>query len=49
VYDATGKVVAAMSIVGPTNRITLDRLEDYASIVRRIAYAASKALGFLND
>ena len=49
VYDATGKVVAAMSIVGPTNRITLDRLEDYASIVRHVAYSASKTLGFLND
>jgi len=46
VFDAKGRIIAAISIVGPTNRLTLDRLEHYASIVRRVAFAASKVLGF---
>ena len=38
-------VKAAISITGPTNRISLDRIEEYAEIVCRVACQVSHTLG----
>ena len=45
ILDGNGKVIGAISITGPTNRIQLERVEDFAENVRRIAHQASRALG----
>ena len=45
IADANEKVVGAVSITGPTNRMQLDRVEEFAEIVCRIAHLASRALG----
>jgi len=45
IRDVQGRVVAAISITGPTTRLTLERLREYAEVVQRIAALASSALG----
>lgn len=44
ICDDTGKVIAALSITGPTSRIQLDRVDEYAEIVKRIASRVTEAL-----
>lgn len=46
VLDREGKIVAALSIVGPTSRIRETDLERLAKIVKEIAARASTALGY---
>ncbi len=48
VYDAQGRVVAAISITGPTSRLTLERLGEYSEVVRGVAARASSALGYVD-
>jgi DNA-binding IclR family transcriptional regulator len=45
IRDGNGRVIAALSITGPTNRLGVDRVEEYAGIVRKIAGQASRLLG----
>lgn len=46
VRDAAGEAVAAISISGPTSRITPARFEDYGTAVRECAGRISAALGY---
>ncbi|MGC9529421.1 MAG: IclR family transcriptional regulator [Candidatus Bipolaricaulaceae bacterium] len=49
VHDAQGLVVAAISITGPTSRLTVERLGEYAEVVRGVAARASRALGHAGE
>jgi DNA-binding IclR family transcriptional regulator len=44
IHDESGAVIAALSITGPTSRIQLDRVDEYAQIVKRIASKVTEAL-----
>ena len=44
IHDETGQVIASLSITGPTSRIQLDRVDEYAQIVKRIACKVTEAL-----
>ena len=46
VYDAGGRIVAAVGISGPTSRITLERIALLAQDVRAIAERISHELGY---
>ncbi|MEM3485189.1 MAG: IclR family transcriptional regulator [Candidatus Methanomethyliaceae archaeon] len=47
VFNTYGKIVAALSIIGPIHRIKDDKIKDYAALVRRVALEASAYLGFV--
>lgn len=49
ILDREGKIVAALSIVGPTSRIHEKDLERLAKIVKEIAAQASTALGYSTE
>ncbi len=44
IYDDAGLVIAALSITGPTSRIQLDRVDEFAQIVKRVASKVTEAL-----
>ena len=44
IHDDTGQVIAALSITGPTSRIQLDRVDEYAEIVKRVASRVTEVL-----
>jgi len=44
IFDASDRVIAAISITGPTSRIRIERVEEYAEIVKRIAAKVTDAL-----
>jgi len=46
VFDSSGRVVAAMSIAGPTYRLSLDRLHQLSKDVIRVTQGLSKQLGY---
>jgi IclR family transcriptional regulator, KDG regulon repressor len=45
VFDATGKPIAAITISGPTIRLTDDKVSEYASRVMAVAKEVSQAMG----
>jgi DNA-binding IclR family transcriptional regulator len=45
VRDSSGHTIAAISITGPTSRISLERVGEYAEIVKRVGQQASETLG----
>ena len=45
VFDATGKPIAAITISGPTIRVTDDKVSEYASLVMAAAKKVSQAMG----
>jgi len=45
VFDATGKPIAAITISGPTIRMTDDKISEYASRVMAVAKEVSQAMG----
>ena len=45
VFDATGKPIAAITISGPTIRMTDDKVSEYASLVMAVAKKVSQAMG----
>jgi len=47
IYDYAGKVIASMSISGPSVRITVDKEEGYAKILVETCRVISKELGYL--
>lgn len=49
VRDYSGKVIAAISIAGPTSRLTLDRMDVVSGHVIRVAAQLSERLGFHID
>ena len=44
--DHSGKVIAAISIAGPTTRMTLDSLEEMAKLVVEAGLEISRELGY---
>jgi len=44
ILDDGGQVIAALSITGPTSRIRMDRVDEYAKIVKRVASRVTEAL-----
>jgi DNA-binding IclR family transcriptional regulator len=46
VRDHTGKVIAALSISGPTSRITKERVPELSRLVVNVSSQISAALGF---
>jgi DNA-binding IclR family transcriptional regulator len=46
VYDRKNRCVGAMSVSGPTSRMTTERVERLAPVVRQIADELSRQLGF---
>ncbi len=44
IHDDSGQVIAALSITGPTSRIQLERVDEYARIVTRVASKVTEAL-----
>ena len=49
VFDHAGRVVAAMSVSGPTSRVTLDRVEELGRLVKRTAEGVSERLGYRRE
>jgi DNA-binding IclR family transcriptional regulator len=49
VFNARGRVIAAVSISGPTLRLSLAKLEALADSLRETAAAISTSLGFLAE
>ncbi len=47
ILNENGKVIAAASITGPTSRILLERVEEYAEVVKRIGIRVGEALSTL--
>jgi IclR family KDG regulon transcriptional repressor len=45
IRDYSGKVIAAISIAGPTTRLTMDNMENMAELVVKAALEISKELG----
>jgi IclR family acetate operon transcriptional repressor len=45
IRDWEGRVVAAISIIGPTARITKQRLSELAPIIKDYAFRISQAMG----
>lgn len=46
IFDATGKVVAAITLSGPTIRLTDDKVSEHATRVMAAAAQVSQAMGF---
>lgn len=46
IWDHRGRVVAAISVAGPSNRFTDDRIRKYVELVRQGAAEISRALGY---
>jgi len=49
IFDATGQVVAAVGLAGPTQRLPKTKIRQYASMVAHCAQAISRRLGYLPD
>jgi IclR family acetate operon transcriptional repressor len=49
IRDGKGHVIAALSITGPTSRLTVEQVDEYAGIVRSVADQASRSLSFSGD
>jgi IclR family acetate operon transcriptional repressor len=49
VFDHNGDAVAGISVSGPEQRLTLKRLEELATNVRRSAFALSERIGYSTD
>jgi DNA-binding IclR family transcriptional regulator len=47
VFEASGKVVAAVSVSGPTTRVTREKVPVFAAAAKNAAAAISKSLGYL--
>jgi IclR family acetate operon transcriptional repressor len=45
IFDVTGRVIAAISVSGPTSRISRERLPELCDLVRRASQAISAELG----
>ena len=46
IRDYTGNVIAGISVSGPTNRMTMKKIDEIKSIIKDIAEEISAALGF---
>jgi len=48
IRDAQGRVVAAISIAGPSHRFTPERVQRYIQLVQQAAQEISHALGYVS-
>lgn len=46
IFDANGDITAVMTISGPTQRFTVERMEEYALVVKQMADQVSRELGY---
>lgn len=46
VYDHQGKLVGAIGISGPAGRVTLERIDEFGTVVKGVAGALSARLGY---
>ena len=46
VFEASGKVVAAVSVSGPTTRVTREKVPVFAAAAKNAATVISKSLGY---
>src|SRR6185312_3319534 len=46
IFEASGKITAALSVSGPTTRVTRERVPAFASAAKSAAMAISRSLGF---
>lgn len=46
VYDFRGKAVGAIGISGPAGRVTLERMADFATIVKEVSQSLSNRMSF---
>lgn len=46
IFEASGKITAALSVSGPTTRVTRERVPAFASAAKSAATAISRSLGF---
>jgi len=46
IRDYTGNVIAAISVSGPTNRMTMKKIDEFKTYILEIACNISKALGY---
>lgn len=49
IFDHSARVVAALSVSGPTTRVTPDRVEELGRLVKRAAEGISERLGFRRE
>jgi IclR family transcriptional regulator, KDG regulon repressor len=49
IFDVTGKVLYAVSIVGPSYRFTLDKARQFASLLIITAMEISEKLGYFKN
>jgi DNA-binding IclR family transcriptional regulator len=46
IKDADGRIISAISVSGPSNRLTDERIKDYVPIIRAAAAGISRRLGY---
>jgi DNA-binding IclR family transcriptional regulator len=46
IFEASGKIAAAVSVSGPTTRVTRERVSTFAAAARSAARAVSRSLGY---
>ena len=46
IFESSGKIAAALSVSGPTTRVTRERVPAFASLAKNAAMAISKTLGY---
>jgi DNA-binding IclR family transcriptional regulator len=46
VFDSSGKVAAALSVSGPTSRVTKEQVPSFAAMAKNAATAISRSLGY---
>ncbi len=49
IRNHTGRIIASMSVSGPVNRVTQEKMHELVPVVIRHAVRLSQALGFSND
>ena len=49
IRDYTGNVIAAISVSGPTNRMTMKKIDEFKTYISEISCNISKALGYKTD
>jgi IclR family transcriptional regulator, acetate operon repressor len=46
IFEASGKIAAALSVSGPTTRVTREKVPTFAAAAKNAAIAISRSLGY---